>query len=233
VPGAQMSKSPSYLKQLRNELLDLEDSMLLEELDGFAAGLVVCPDVILPSEWLPVVWGLSEEAEAPIFETLDHANKVIALVMGHYNHVARMLSETPERYRPLLTKDERNGDIFWEFWIEGFEKAMKLRPAAWLPLLEADAETSFAIRGLLTLADVARRDERLPLLKRRELEEDAPELIGPWLLAINDWRIENYDPETGTSQSHHGAVAPSGNVGRNDPCPCGSGKKYKKCCGLN
>ena len=22
-------------------------------------------------------------------------------------------------------------------------------------------------------------------------------------------------------------------IGRNDPCPCGSGKKYKKCCGLN
>ncbi len=24
--------------------------------------------------------------------------------------------------------------------------------------------------------------------------------------------------------------APGPNVGRNDPCPCGSGKKYKKCC---
>jgi len=24
---------------------------------------------------------------------------------------------------------------------------------------------------------------------------------------------------------------PSEKVGRNDPCPCGSGKKYKKCCG--
>jgi len=24
-----------------------------------------------------------------------------------------------------------------------------------------------------------------------------------------------------------------GQVGRNDPCPCGSGKKYKKCCGKN
>jgi uncharacterized protein YecA (UPF0149 family) len=22
-------------------------------------------------------------------------------------------------------------------------------------------------------------------------------------------------------------------VGRNDPCPCGSGRKFKKCCGLN
>jgi hypothetical protein len=25
----------------------------------------------------------------------------------------------------------------------------------------------------------------------------------------------------------------SGKIGRNDPCPCGSGKKYKKCCGKN
>jgi preprotein translocase subunit SecA len=22
-------------------------------------------------------------------------------------------------------------------------------------------------------------------------------------------------------------------IGRNDPCPCGSGKKYKNCCGMN
>ncbi|MBU0491191.1 MAG: preprotein translocase subunit SecA [Chloroflexi bacterium] len=28
-----------------------------------------------------------------------------------------------------------------------------------------------------------------------------------------------------------GAPQPTGKVGRNDPCPCGSGKKYKKCCG--
>ena len=25
----------------------------------------------------------------------------------------------------------------------------------------------------------------------------------------------------------------SKHIGRNDPCPCGSGKKYKKCCGAN
>ncbi|GEM_PF-462041 len=32
-------------------------------------------------------------------------------------------------------------------------------------------------------------------------------------------------PQSGPS------VLPSGKTGRNDPCPCGSGKKYKKCCG--
>ena len=26
------------------------------------------------------------------------------------------------------------------------------------------------------------------------------------------------------------SALPPGKVGRNDPCPCGSGKKYKKCC---
>ncbi|MEG1850349.1 MAG: SEC-C metal-binding domain-containing protein, partial [Oscillospiraceae bacterium] len=28
-------------------------------------------------------------------------------------------------------------------------------------------------------------------------------------------------------------VKKAGKPGRNDPCPCGSGKKYKKCCGMN
>jgi len=34
---------------------------------------------------------------------------------------------------------------------------------------------------------------------------------------------------TGNSQVKREAAK----VGRNDPCPCGSGKKYKKCCGVN
>ena len=29
----------------------------------------------------------------------------------------------------------------------------------------------------------------------------------------------------------HKAVAAGGRIGRNDQCPCGSGKKFKKCCG--
>ena len=29
---------------------------------------------------------------------------------------------------------------------------------------------------------------------------------------------------------HHSTILPNTKVGRNDPCPCGSGKKYKKCC---
>jgi uncharacterized protein len=229
-----MAKSPPYLLQLKNDLLGLvDDAMLLEELDGFIAGIVCCPDFIQPGEWLPVVWGRTEDKSAPVFQNLEHANKVIALVMGHYNHVAMTLSKTPDRYSPLFAEDDLNGDILWEIWIEGFEKAMKLRPTAWLPLLEADAETSDAVRGLLTLSEVARRDERVSKMRREELQEIAHELIGPWVIAVNEWRMENFSPETGTSAVLPSSHTPFGKVGRNDPCPCGSGRKYKKCCGLN
>ncbi len=41
-------------------------------------------------------------------------------------------------------------------------------------------------------------------------------------------------PQTGPSDSKPQPVVNQGpKVGRNDPCPCGSGKKYKNCCGKN
>ncbi len=229
-----MPKKPPYLAQLRNELLNLGESvMLLEELDGFVAGIVVCPEMIPPSEWLPVVWGIEDDEEAGVFETLDHANRVLALVMGHYNHIARSMSDGSRDYSPLITEDRRTGEILWELWIEGFERAAKLRPTAWLPLLDADLEVSEAMRGLLTLADVASGSEHVTQLQRRELEPKGHKLIGPWVVAINEWRMENFASAGKASLQTPPTHSPFSKVGRNDPCPCRSGKKYKKCCGRN
>jgi uncharacterized protein len=57
--------------------------MLLEELDGFLAGILVCPEMIPPSEWLPDV-GRTERENDPVFDNLAHMNKVLTLVMEHY-----------------------------------------------------------------------------------------------------------------------------------------------------
>lgn len=38
--------------------------------------------------------------------------------------------ECPDRYSPLFPVDERNGDILWELWIEGFEKARQVTPGS-------------------------------------------------------------------------------------------------------
>lgn len=55
-----------------------------------------------------------------------------------------------------------------------------------------------------------------------------------WLYNLPMWD-EIYDEETKKrlylEQKKSGTVIVGKKVGRNDPCPCGSGKKYKKCCG--
>ena len=43
------------------------------------------------------------------------------------------------------------------------------------------------------------------------------------------WRPIRGEPRRATSRLD-AAPAPADKVGRNDPCPCGSGKKYKRCC---
>src|SRR5665811_669469 len=92
--GAPMPDLSRRLKQLEEELLALgEQTMLLEELDGFIAGLLVCPDLIKPGEWLPIVWGRDSADPQPSFDNLDHVNRVLGLVMEHYNGVARTLME--------------------------------------------------------------------------------------------------------------------------------------------
>ena len=41
-------------------------------------------------------------------------------------------------------------------------------------------------------------------------------------------QTENREQKAANAQQ---AVPANHKIGRNDPCPCGSGKKYKKCCG--
>ncbi|MDR7238013.1 YecA family protein [Neobacillus drentensis] len=62
------------------------------------------------------------------------------------------------------------------------------------------------------------------------LGEQHPELMD-WKLAALEREIEfrNASKQGGSPQG--GPILKENKVGRNDPCPCGSGKKYKKCCG--
>jgi uncharacterized protein len=195
--------------------------MLLEELDGFIAGLLLYPELITPGDWLPVVWHEDSTDQQPVFENLDHANRLLGLVMEHYNNVARSLMERPGRYSPLFSVDTRNGDILWELWIKGFKKAVALRPAAWKTLLDADVDTAAAMSGMLVLADIARGEREVKDCD--VLQAAAPDKIADWVVTLNQWQLANHP--TMQSIDPKAAASPRKKVGRNEPCPCGSGKK--------
>jgi uncharacterized protein len=220
--------------KLSEALLDLhEDAMLIEELDGYLAGILVCPETIPPGAWLPLVWN-RESADEPAFEDLHQVNRVMGLVMEQYNAIATTLFNAPETYGPLFATDKRHGEVLWEMWIEGFEKAVKLRPKAWQPLLTADLDTVRAWTGLMKLADIARAGPRFSRQEIDKISAEAHTRIGGWVLDLNDWRLANLAPSAILRPGPNPfAATPAAKVGRNEPCPCGSGKKYKKCHGLN
>ena len=105
------------------------------------------------------------------------------------------------------------------------------------------------------LADVERlraiRDERIRELQAakeqavlqgesseeidREIAEEEKENVEEASVVIKREQMANPTATSGGSENStsSGTVRKSKKVGRNDPCPCGSGKKYKKCCGKN
>ena len=71
---------------------------------------------------------------------------------------------------------------------------------------------------------------------KEKLYKNMVDAKADWLYNLPAWD-EIFDAETKHAlyleQKKSGTVVVGKKIGRNDPCPCGSGKKYKKCCGKN
>jgi len=210
------------------------DGMLLSEFDGFCAGLIVCPDVIPPSAWLPHVWG---DDVAPSFDSPAEYQSALDLVMEHYNRVARSLMPPSSGYLPVLEVDPVSGETMWELWVEGFERAMALRPDCWEAIVESgDAEAAASVSLMLALHQISEGTTELAEDAIAELDEQAPDLIPMLVENLNGWtRSRGSRPPRRSASVANSNASPGGHrkVGRNDPCPCGSGRKHKRCCGTN
>ena len=198
------------------------DAMQLSELDGFLTGIIVSPEAIPPSEWLPVIWGGDSE---PAFASKNDLEEFFGLVLNHYNSIASGLMDDGEGCQPIFDVD--NDEVLWETWITGFETAMALRRDSWAAILDSDDDegaSALSIMAALAMIAGGAPSEDLEGVKVDEVAEAAPEIIPGCVETLAAWRL-----------AHHEIAGPvvRTKVGRNEPCPCGSGKKYKKCCGAN
>ena len=100
--------------------------MDLSELDGFLAGLIVGPELIPPSEWLPVVWN----GEEPDFITEAEAEAVLGAIMRRYDDIAASLDGDVSTYMPIFWEHD-DGTPIVEDWAYGFMHAVSLRTEAW------------------------------------------------------------------------------------------------------
>lgn len=225
-----MDSLPRRLRKLDDALAGLPlswDVMTLSELDGFVAGLLVCPAPVEPAEWLGLLWKETDPGEGAAGEGAAEAAALVPEILDHFKRTSLLLKAGEDAYLPILYSDSRTGEVLWEGWAAGFGEAMQVRMESWSAVAgTGDLDAVLALDGLKRLVTIASMPPPAgPADPERErLIEEAPDLIPGWIETLFDWRLV-YRPETAQIPVR------SLKVGRNEPCPCGSGKKYKKCCG--
>jgi uncharacterized protein len=204
------------------------NSMMLSDLDGFLTGIAIGPELVLPSEWLPLVWG----GEAPEFADESEAKVVLGAIMGRYNEILRQIDR--DAFEPIFWA-ARDGTLIAADWAEGFLQAMMLRMDAWDRLLKSKRDGPLLIPILALCGDQSGESLLgLPAEDEDRIMEEATEFIPACVTAIATyWRGKGPKQISmalmgGPPLQPHYA---SSKIGRNDPCSCGSGKKFKKCCG--
>jgi uncharacterized protein len=102
------------------------------ELEGFLTALVIGPNLVQPTVWLPRVWG----GKDPKFRDLDELNHFVALVMGLYNDLALIFDQAPEQFCPTFyeSKIDRRRIQIVDEWCVGFLKGVRLDAMGWKPL---------------------------------------------------------------------------------------------------
>ncbi len=188
-----------------------ETTMTLEELDGFFTALIAGPASVPPSLYITEVWG--DDGSGPAYDDEEQTRYVADLLHRHRSSILLRL-EGCFPCPPMV-----GGDADWppgHLWSEGFERGVELCIEDWEPALQDGiAEMLDSISalqddpGLMTeLDDLAERDDQL-----------SASMLA--VHALHAYWHPQAEP-TAPRQSK---------IGRNAPCPCGSGRKFKRCCG--
>ena len=210
------------------ELLEAEifnqEVMRLDEAQALICAVASGPQPVPPAEWLPEVLGenAGKLDQADVAETVD-------LLMRLYNDIAQSLADDQTMSPLVYPLDENSEEYDFAAWADAYIYGTSLG-GVWYELAGKHAEDlnellepMFLLNGMLK-EDAEKNGERWfnPAEEARLLEDIQENLPVIVQTLYNFWRakrggvtVQRDEPKTG----------------RNDACPCGSGKKYKQCCG--
>jgi uncharacterized protein len=192
----------------------------VEYIHGYLTSILCAPDMIVPSVWLPLLLG--DENEIGNFKKIDEAQQFLGLLMDMYNDIAKSIMD--KTFEPVFSLEEISIEPDTaKSWCKGFMLGLN----QWPEDFAADETTRSLIMPILILADskifIDSMDDEIKnkfdAMKIEQLKKESLESIQE-----NAVRLRYHNQKNLTNISNK--------TGRNDPCPCGSGKKYKKCCGI-
>lgn len=226
------------------------DGMSLEMLDGFLSALVIGPETVEFDEYSPLIWNHEVQWDSPAEQR--EAVRLIGCLWSDI--VTRINLDLPEddddspeaaeqieAAMPLLAlpdlsdsddPEQAVADIPTDYpaaaaWAFGFMQGVGLRSEAWTLWEQEDEQVADDLRTIAELTvlspeqaeELGMEEQGVPDFAARMGIAGALPVI---LQNFHVYRMEQLSPDP--AQRAEGP-------GRNDPCPCGSGRKFKKCCG--
>jgi uncharacterized protein len=154
------------------------------------------------------------------------------LVARHKESVAHTL-QSGDVFTPLVLAND-DGAFLGNDWANGFMRGMNLRHEDWVDLFE-DEDHGGSLIPILALAHEHHPDPEMRSYKGPiSAERREKLLVGVAAGVTNMYKYfrtnqRSVEPSSLFEIGTFRRFTPK--TGRNEPCPCGSGKKYKHCCG--
>ena len=203
-------------------------ALSLEGVDGLFCALIASPALVMPHEYLPVILGGTLEAGG-LLGDLAGVQEMMGLLMRFWNAIAHDFEH--EGAHLAYIEEPGIDGITGRAWARGYMRGTKLAPGGWSRIFHDDSE------GHVLTIPIAAGEGDPAWPKEPLTAEKSDELLRNMLAgAARAYRYFKedrlaYAQAAGRRATPEPYERAAPKVGRNDPCPCGSGKKYKRCCG--
>jgi uncharacterized protein len=208
------------LEQYLNDSQRIDSTLPLDAIQGLFSAVVSAPAPIPPDRWLPAILGDAHE-----FKTEDE-RRIRDLLMRFHDETAVQLNEGEGFDFILYGPEGEEEDL--SAWADGYLMGVDLADPPWDEAAEPEDIDEmlypfFALTGQAKEMALEQGEEWMSEDDEKEMLKEIREGLADHVLEVRHYWFEKSIPPTVKRESPK--------VGRNDPCPCGSGKKYKNCCG--
>lgn len=224
---------------------DAPETPTYHEAWGYMFGVACGPEALITEEWLPGLFDL----DWPKFATAEEEAKVTGAFAAIYSFLSELGNDVV--FLPQDVEVHPDDPRLLHEWSRGFESGREWVIDAWNDALELlpeiareDHDPTVALLGLWSTLDAG---AGLPSLEElpKEIAAAAGYMSGALttyarigkagfrrLNQLDEWSTDEMpdEQEIDAMEQASSPLRTAPVVGRNEPCPCGSGKKFKRCC---
>ena len=229
------ASDPSALRAFLEHPARPAGTLGYHELQGFLFTVVSAPEMVPPSEWLPIIFG-DQEVD---YASRDEAQEIIGQIVALYNTINAAVLDPPT----LLPADcPLRDDVLANFedeapiaqWSHGFLRGHQWLEELWEDLPEEVAEeldATLMALGFFSSRQMAEDFHAEATTGKQPFEAMAEAIHRVVPAAVAQYAQMGRSTSTVEHEWEEPELTHHAKIARNEPCPCGSGKKYKKCCG--